>query len=200
MESNNMVKFAKILDKAAQIAIKVFLIVSIVCVVFAVLVMILGEAMVEKGSFVLELDFVKIHLAEEYQDFTPLMQGHTVLGLLTVAVLTFCVQYGFRILCRILSPMKDGKPFADETPINIGKMAWLIFIGGTIMQVLGVAGQVLLLIALPMDQVFASPAISSLDFHFKIDLGFVFTFLLLRLTAYVFAYGQKLQKESDETL
>lgn len=200
MENPKMVKFAGKLDKAALVGVKVFMITCIVCAVFAVLMLLFGDVVVEEGSFVLELGFVELHLTEEFQEVTPMMRWYTVIGLVSVCVLLFCIQYGLRIVRRILEPMKDGRPFAEETHINIGKLAWLVFIGGTVMQVLGVLEQVLLVVALPMDQILLSYAITEVDMRFRIDFGFVFAFLILRLMAYVFAYGQKLQTQSDETL
>lgn len=199
-DHKRMAKFANVLDTAAKVGTKVFLTVTIVCAVFAVLVLVLGGAVMEPGSFVLELDFVKLHLADEYQTVTPMMRLFTAVGLITASVLLFCVQYGLRIVRRILEPMKEGRPFDMDTPINIGKLAWLVFIGGTVAHLLGIAGQVILVLALPMEQILVTSAVTELEFAFRGDYGFVLAFLLLRLTAYVFAYGQKLQQESDETL
>lgn len=200
MEHKKLVKFAAVLDKIAQVGINVFLIVCIVCAVFAALVMVLGGTVMEPSSFVLELGFAELHLAEAYQTVTPLMRAYTAVGLLSVCVFLFCVRHGLILLRRVLAPMKEGRPFAEETAVNISKMSWLVFVGGTVLQVLNVASQVLLVLALPMADILGTSAVTELGFSFKIDFGFILVFVVLRLMAYVFAYGQVLQRQSDETL
>lgn len=200
MEHKKLVKFAAVLDKIAQVGTKVFLVVCIVCAVFAVLVMALGGLVMEPNSFVLELGFAKLHLAETYQTVTPLMRAYTAVGLLSACVFLFGVRHGLVLLRRVLAPMKEGKPFAEETALNIGKMSWLVFVCGTVLQVLNVTSQVLLVLALPMGEILGTPAVTELGFSFQIDFGFVLVFVVLRLMAYVFAYGQVLQRQSDETL
>ena len=64
----------------------------------------------------------------------------------------------------------------------------------------GIAGRILLVNALPMDVIFSSPAIESVEYVFMFDFGFVWMFVVMILLARIFEYGQKLQQESDETL
>ena len=51
-----------------------------------------------------------------------------------------------------------------------------------------------------MDAIFSAPAIHSVEYVFTLDFGFVWLFCVVRFLAQIFAYGQQLQQESDETL
>ena len=73
-------------------------------------------------------------------------------------------------------------------------------VGGGLLQVLGMVGRMMLARALPMDVIFSSPAIESVEYVFTIDLGFVWIFCIVIFLSQIFEYGQKLQQESDETL
>ena len=77
---------------------------------------------------------------------------------------------------------------------------WIILAGGGLIQLLGILGRVWLVKSLPMDVIFSSPAIASVEYVFTMDFGFVWMFFVVLLLSRIFEYGQVLQQESDETL
>jgi hypothetical protein len=77
-----MVKVAGSLHTLAKVAGEIFKAFAIVCIVFTVLVAVFGEKVYVPGTVSLDLDYVKIHLAEEYQVVTGLMKVYTILGLI----------------------------------------------------------------------------------------------------------------------
>ena len=152
------------------------------------------------GAFTLDLDFVKLHLAEEYAQIGGLLLNHMDLVLISGILICIAVRFGIGYLRKVLAPMKEGRPFDGETPVYLKKTAWVILIGGGLVQVLGIVSRALMIRALPMEEIFSSPAIDSVEYVFTMDFGFVWVFVVLQLLARVFEYGQRLQQESDETL
>ena len=110
------------------------------------------------------------------------------------------IRYALKVLRSILAPMKEGRPFDTEVSAGLRKLAWIILIGGGVIEVLGIVARVLQTKALPMDAIFASPAIESVEYVYTMDLGFAWMFIVVMLLARIFEYGQQLQQESDETL
>lgn len=195
-----MKKFSAFLHKVVDVASKVFFGVFIACLVFVVLVPIFGQKVLEPGSVSLDLDYVKLYLAEPYQTLTPMLTGYIEAMLLAVAALCFAVHYGLKVLTKVLEPMKEGRPFDAAAGEHLNRLSWVILIGGAATQVLGLVSRILLTQALPVEAILTTEAVTKLEFVFDMDLSFVAVFCLVRLLAYVFHYGQTLQQQADETL
>ena len=172
---------------------------AIVFAVFFVLLKIFREKMVA-GNFTLDLDFVKLHLAEEYGQMGGLLLNHMDLVLISGILICIAIRYGIGYLRKVLAPMKEGRPFDGNTPVYLKKIAWVILIGGGLIQVLGIAGRAMMIRALPMDAIFVSAAIERVEYVFTVDFGFVCLACAVLLLSRIFEYGQRLQQESDETL
>ena len=199
MDNKKMITTARNLDtifKFSEVFMKAF---AIVFAIFFVLMKIFKEKMV-MGNLSLDLDFVKLHLTAEYGTVTGLVLNHIDLILISGCLGCIALRYGLKVLRSILAPMKDGRPFDGEVPAGLRKLAWIILAGGGLIQLLGIAGRMLMVNALPMDVIFFSPAIASVEYVFLFDFGFVWMFVILILLARIFEYGQLLQQESDETL
>ena len=199
MDNKKMITTARNLDtifKFTEGFMKAF---AIVFAVFFVLMKIFKEKMVT-GSFSLDLDFVKLHLTGEYGAVTGLVLNHIDLILISGCLGCIAIRYGLKVIRSILAPMKEGRPFDEEVPAGLRKLAWICLVGGGLIQLLGIAGRILLVNALPMDVIFSSPAIESVEYVYMFDFGFVWMFVVMILLARIFEYGQKLQQESDETL
>ena len=171
-----------------------------VCLVFAVLVLIFGEKMFVPGSLTLDLDFVKLHLAEDLQVVNGAVKLYTVSSLLVAGILLFVVSYTCGLYRGILAVVKAGRPFETCVVTNLRKAAWAVLAGGAAATVLGVVERVILSRAYPMEQIFASAAITKIEYAFTVDFSFVVTACVMFLLSYIFSYGQALQRESDETL
>ena len=199
MSNTKMIKAAENMDtflKVMEGFMKAF---AIVFAVFVVLMKIFKEKMV-MGSFSLDLDFVKLHLAGEYGAATGAVLNHIDLILITGCLGAIAIRYALGVLRSILAPVKAGRPFDTEVPVGLRKLAWVVLAGGGLIEVIGVAARILLARSLPMDLIFSSPAIESVEYVFTLDFGFVWIFAVLILLARIFEYGQQLQTESDETL
>ena len=200
MHQNKLTKTAKNLDTLVKVVGGIFQAVGIVCLVFAVLIPIAGDAIFMEGSLTLDLDFLKIHVAEQYEEISLLMKIYTVIGLVSAAVLCFTVWYAAKPARKILHPMMEGRPFEAETPANLRKIAWINLIGGGIAQIIGIAERMILTRAYPMEEIFSSPAVEKLEYVFDFDFGFILISIVILFLSYIFSYGQQLQQEADETL
>ena len=200
MDNRKMVTAAGHLDTLLRIMDGFAKAFAIVFAVFIMLMKFFGEKMVVPGSLSLDLDFVKIHLAEEYSQITGLFLSYIDVILISGILIGIAIRYGIRFLRKVLEPMKEGRPFDAEAAVHLRKFAWVVLIGGGLIQVLGIAGRTLLARAMPMDAIFASPAIESVEYVFTVDFGFVWMFCVVMLLSRIFEYGQRLQQESDETL
>ncbi|MBQ8830108.1 MAG: DUF2975 domain-containing protein [Oscillospiraceae bacterium] len=200
MENKKLINTAKGLDTFVKVAGTIFKVCSIICAIFAVLVLIFGSKMYDVSTLTLELDYVTLKLADSFQLSEAHMKAYAVTGLLVVACVCFLVSYIAVILRKILVPMKEGRPFEADIPANLRKIAWVSLIAGIIAQAAGIAERVLLTFVYPMDDIFSSALISDVEYNFNFDFTFVLIFLVILFLSYIFSYGQKLQQESDETL
>jgi len=200
MKNGSMNKTAKTLDAIVKLIGGFAEAFAIVCGVFALLVAVLGEKMYVPGSMTLELGFVELKLAEELQVITTPVILYTVFSLVAGGILCLLVFFGTKLLRKILAPMKDGRPFEADTAKNIRSLAWLSLIGGGVHQLCGLAEQLLIAHAYPLEAVFASDAIVGTELLYSMDLGFVAVFFILLFLSCIFSYGQSLQQEADETL
>lgn len=193
-------KLSTFLHTAVDVASKVFFGCFVACLVFVVLVPIFGQQVIAPGSVTLDLSYVKLYLAEEYQTLTPMLTGYIVTSLLAVAAICAAVSYGLKVLTKVLEPMKEGRPFDAAAAGQMDRLSWVILIGGAATQVLGLVSRILLTRALPVEAILTTEAVTKLEFVFDMDLSFVAVFCLVRLLACVFRYGQALQQQADETL
>lgn len=199
MSNTKMIKAAENMDTFFKIMEGFMKAFAIVFALFVVLMKIFKEKMV-MGSFSLDLDFVKLHLAGEYGAATGAVLNHIDLILITGCLGAIAIRYALGVLRSILAPVKAGRPFDMEVPVGLRKLAWVVLAGGGLIEVIGVAARVLLARSLPMDLIFSSPVIESVEYVFTMDFGFVWIFAVMILLARIFEYGQQLQTESDETL
>lgn len=200
MDTKKMISTAKFLNTGAKVVGGIFGACAVVCLIFAVLVAVLGEQMFAVGSFTLDLGYYTFHLTEDFPVDMGMMKWIACVGLMGVAVICFLVKRAAVHLRTILTPMEQGRPFEPGTPGSLRKIAWLTLIGGAMTQLLAFAEGFLQIWAYPMDAVFSTEAVAAVEYNFTLDLSFVWATCLILFLSYIFAYGQNLQRESDETL
>jgi len=197
---NKMVKTAAVLDKITKILGGIARVCGFVCLVFVVLVLILGEKMFAPGTNVLELGFVEFQLSADFQVITPAVKSFTVISLVIAAVSCFIFYFIMKYLRAVLSSVKEGRPFEKAVCDSFRKLGILTLAGGLVSELFKWVQQLLLLRAYPMDEIFASPAITGMEINFIMDPGFILISLVFFLLSWVFSYGSELQRQSDETL
>ena len=199
MNNKKMVSTARNLDTILKIVEGFMMAFAIVFAVIFILMRIFEEKMV-MGSFSLDLSFVKLYLSGEYGGITDTLMNHFDLSLITGCIGSIAIRFAVKVLRSILAPMKEGRPFDTEVSKGFKKLAWIILVGGGLIQAVSIIGGMVLARNLPMDMIFASPVIESVEYVFTMKLDFVWMFVVVMLLARIFEYGQQLQLESDETL
>ena len=200
MKNGKLVKVAGMLDQLAKMLGGIAHVCGYVCLVFAVLVMIFGGRIFESASVSLDLDFIELHLTEGTQIDIGMIKLYACVGLTAAGALLFLIHYAMKLARGVFAPMKECRPFDEKVTGNLKKIAWISLIAGLVTQVAGIVERVFLTMAYPMGSIFVSEAIKDVEFVFTMDFSFVIVFCVLMLLSHVFAYGQQLQKESDETL
>lgn len=198
MDNKKMVNSAKNLDTIAKVGGICFRIVGIICIILTVVILAFGNKI--NATHSISLDFIKMYLTNEVNVNTGYMQLYLTVGLLVVSVLCFMIDFGIKLIRRILAPMKEGRPFEADVPTNLKKIAWIVLAGGAVTQVVGIVERIILMKACPAEQIVNMDVISKLEYTFTIDFTFVLAFCIVMFLSYIFSYGQILQKESDETL
>lgn len=200
MNETKLMKAAKSWDTIAKVCKGVFSAAWIVGLIFAALLLLFGEKMYSAAdSFTLDLDFVKLHLAEGYHASGKVITVYFITSLIAAAGICFAVSCGIDQLRGILSPMKEGRPFEKDTPRKLRNIAWIILAGGFVSELSSTFRYFALTRIYPIDQIF-SDAVEKIEYTVVFDFGFVLIACAVLFLSYIFAYGQKLQQESDETL
>ena len=200
MNENKLTTAAKNIDLIAKLCRGISSTLSIVCIVFAALVLFFGEKMFDMSSLSLDLKYVKVYLADEVSLSFSLLKAFFTILLTSLSAICFVVSYGIKQLHEILAPMKEGRPFEANVPGCIRKIAWSILAGGGVYALVSFIESMILTKAYPIEQILSSSAIKSIEYTYTTDFGFVYIFAAVMFLSYIFEYGQKLQLESDETL
>ena len=200
MKNQKLINAAKTWDTIVKFFGTFMKVMGIICSFLALLVLVLVKKTYELSSISLDLDFMKLYLTEEYQTFNGLMKIHSIIVLLVGSLIGFALYYASKLLRNILNSMKEGRPFEANIPANLQKLAWTVLIVGAITQIAGIIERIIFVKAYPIEQFFSSSAIAKIEYSYAIDFYFVFLAYILLFLSHIFAYGQELQKESDETL
>ena len=200
MENSKMRRVAGVLETLFKVVGGILFAMVIVCGVFAVLVLVFGEKMFVPDSVTLDIGFLKFYLRDEYRFITEDVKLYAMVSLVTAAGLYAVVGCACTLLRRILTPMKEGRPFEAGMARDLKKVAWLVLGGGLYSEALKIVEHFLMIRTYPMEEIFDSDAIVLMKHIIDVDLSFVLMAAAFFLLSYIFSYGQALQRESDETL
>ena len=194
-------KTSKIIDRILKI-VQGFLVAGvIVSAIFIPLTAVFGEKIIADASTV-ELGGLNIALAGDYHNYLdPSGIKMSIIVGLIIAIITCAVAWlCLRKIREILSPMKEGRPFAEGISKRIRQLALIILVGGGIAEVGGAIAQVFAIKAYDLATLFNNASIDYTTYNYNFSLWFVVVALILFFLSYVFHYGEELQRESDETL
>ena len=189
-----MMKTAKGLDIFARVLFWLLAVGGAVCMIGAIVIGIFSpqiKAAFASGEFQ-NLALTSGHTMGRHFEPTaanaPALIVLCLTALICVVLFAAAAMYGIRIFRHILSPMKEGRPFAGSVSGDLRKLGWLDLIlgGGSILGsvILGAAA--------------AKVFTEEVDLSF--DLTFLFIAAVLFLCSYIFRYGEMLQQQADETL
>ena len=196
--ANKIDIFFRIID----VMLKIAFVVCLVCVVIvaAAVMFNLPDEMVGTVDQLLDVGNLTFHIAEGYvPELGSMLLQNALLCALT-AVICFVAIVCVKTIRGILAPMKAGKPFASEVSKNLRKLGWLGLVICLLGQVLENVSLLTAASTMRLESLLVSDKITHVDINISFDLGVLIVPAVFFLLAYVFKYGEELQKLSDETL
>lgn len=188
-------RIAEVMLKIAFVACLVFIGIIIVGKVFDLPPEIIGTV-----DQLLEFGPLTLHIAEEYIPSFDDMLLQAALLLVLGAVASFVGILCVKSIRAILSPMKEGRPFAGEISRHMRRLGWLSLILGVTVQVMEACALFSAYAIQHVDTLLISDRITHVDIRFSPDISFLIIPAVFFLLAYIFRYGTELQQLSDETL
>ncbi len=201
MEQTKMMKTSGMIDRILNF-VQIIIAICVIVVIISIIAMLaFGNKILQYANISLTLGELSLRLNDLSQavDISSLQVSITF-ELVAAAVLLGSGWYVVRLFRRLLGPMKEGRPFDDGTSNFIRRLAWAVLIGGAVNELLGMISVFVETKAIYFTVLFHAEAVTGHTINHVVDIGFVFTALGLFLLSYIFRYGEKLQKESDETL
>ncbi len=199
MENNKMVKMSKVLDVLTNIFQKVSIVLCGVCVIALIL---MGTKKDWIPARILDVDIgdLSLELAGKESIVGDFPTKYWILvGIVAIGFLIL-ICYGLQIIRNILKPMKQGLPFDIKVSDNLRKLGCVVIVGGIINAVFELVAKKILIGAYDFSKILNMQAVSDYKVHFSLDFSFIIFALVIFLLAYIFRYGEELQRESDETL
>lgn len=199
MNNETMIKNAKRIDLFCKIAQGFMVAGIIICAIFIPLTLIFGENIVVDGN-TLNIGSISFIMNLGYEpQFSALSVG--ILSTLVFGILICALfWYGIRIFRNILKPMKEGLPFDSQMPCYLKRLGTIMIAGSLVVQICETAATRIALRVFNLSELVSSPAIKKINFNFELDFTFILIGIVIYFLAYVFRYGEQLQREADETL
>lgn len=205
---DRLVKFAKGFDTALVI-LRIILIVALTLSLGASLYGILNapQLVTELGkntgfNFAVNQGVLKLRMTEP--ELTPenfrMLMFSIIVTVVLISVLIFTAIW---ILRGIINDMKEGRPFSQNIPNRIRKLAYVVFAYATIVPAATLLPSYALFRFFDFQRAFSNTPYLDMvqsELSYSIDAFAVFTGLAVILLSFVFEYGAKLQLESDHTL
>lgn len=119
-----------------------------------------------------------------------------ILGTLSYLLAAGVVCWVLRVIRRILTPMREGRPFDAGVSGRLRLLGWVSIAWGVVINLYN------LLLCGWIGRVLQGLDVGTgtLEMEHVLDGSFLVIALLLFLFSYIFRYGKELQKLSDETL
>ena len=201
MENEKLIKNAVVIDRILKIVQGFALAGVIAAAVFIPLTLLLGTKVIADASRV-ELGGLTLKMAGDisgYLDPAAIKKG-ILIALVSTMAAGGAAWYCLKLLRGILVPMKEGRPFEAGIADRIRSLGWAVLFGGAVSEAGKAAAAVFELKAYDLSFLQAAPLVEEVSYKYTMDLWFVWAALLVFFLSYVFRCGERLQRESDETL
>ena len=173
----------------------------IVSGIFAVLVLILGEKMVVPGTLGdLDLGSVSLELTKAGTPSFARMKPAILLQLAFGALMSGMLWLVFATLVKIMKEASEGRPFSEKMPAALRNLGYGVIAYGVLNAVLDRIYVRVVMSACRFSSLWNPELVKSFDINSVNIWIWVAGGMLLFFFSYVFRYGMKLQRESDETL
>lgn len=204
IENAGMRRTASVIDRILKVFQVAAIVGAIVTAVFIPLTLIFGEKVIADAS-VLDIGCLTIRFKGGFADYLDMgsLKLNIVMTLVSAIIALGAGWYCIKVLREILAPMKEGRAFAEGISKKIKKLGWTVLIGGGIVEIGRMAEDLFTVRAYKLAEIISHPAVESVGVAAKtgsIHPWFVLAALLMFFLSFVFGCGEKLQRESDETL
>jgi hypothetical protein len=203
MDTNKMMKTAKVIDKILKVVRGIVVAGGIVCLAFLVLIPIFGEKLMKvDGNFDvgdITLALTDSSMKSSLVDWNKLTLSIEI-AIVSALVMCVVVWYGITLLLRVIAPMKEGRPFEVGVSGQLRKLAWVTLVGGFISEVATQIASFTQMKAFDLTVLLNHEVVGGYSYNGTFDGSFIIAAVILFLLSYIFRYGEKLQRESDETL
>ena len=204
IENAGMRRTASVIDRILKVFQVAAIVGAIVTAVFIPLTLIFGEKVIADAS-VLDIGCLTIRFKGGFADYLDMgsLKLNIVMTLVSAIIALGAGWYCIKVLREILAPMKEGRAFAEGISKKIKKLGWTVFIGGGIVEIGRMAEDLFTVRAYKLAEIISHPAVESVGVAAKtgsIHPWFIIAALLMFFLSFVFGCGEKLQRESDETL
>lgn len=148
----------------------------------------------------LEIGMLEIAMTEGYVPAKDLTLTFVGVELVLACLCLFAFRFAVGKVQNILSPMKEGAPFASAVAVNLKKLAVYAVVIGILTNLMHLAESLFLVHGYHVDELLLSDKVHNVMINYNLDMTFLLIAAMLLLLSYVFHYGQELQTLSDETL
>jgi hypothetical protein len=199
MDTEKMMKTAKLIDKILRVLRGILVAGMIVCAIFLVLVPFFGEKIMKLDGSI-DLGDISLALTDnaiiDWNTFAVSM----MIGFIATLVTCLIVWYGITLLLRVISPMKEGRPFESGISGQLRKLAWVVLVGGAVSEAASTVAKYVEVRSFDVTALFNTSVVTGYTYNGISDVSFLAIAVVLFLLSYIFQYGENLQRESDETL
>ena len=201
MNNEKMIKTAKTSYTIVSVLRIIVLIGMILFVLGIGIMLVMGGNNMPFSFTSLSMGNVTLYLTENALPGQTVGTAEILPAVLPAAVIMAVVFYCLSVLRTILTPMKEGRPFETNVSDNIRKLGTAVLIGGAANFAAQAAASVFLSGRYEMlRSLFKDGVIDHITVTHTFDLSIIWIALFLYLLSYIFAYGEELQRQSDETL
>lgn len=202
-----IIKSAGTLDKVLSVVRIIFIVLMAIAAVGLAVCVIAGDWIVAELNSGLAPITVQTGVFKYTAHISDFSASDFRAGCLSViamlVVLTAGLLYAISLLKGILGDMRDGQPFSPEIPRRIRRLAYMIFAYAFVMPTLKMIPEICVYQLTALDQLIASipnAGSAEISLSYTVDGMMIFVGFVVLLLAYVFEYGTRLQRESDELL
>lgn len=201
MNNEKMIKTAKTSYTVVSVLRILVLIGMILFILGCVILLVMGASSIPFSFTSLSMGNVTLYLSETALPDQTIGAAEILPMLLPSGVIMAVVFYCLSVLRRILTPMKEGRPFETSVSGHIRKLGNAVLIGGAANFVAQAAASFFLKGRFELLKgLFREGVIDHITVTHTFSLNVVWIALFLYLLSYIFAYGEELQRQSDETL
>ena len=201
MNNEKMIKTAKTSYTIVSVLRIIVLVGMILFVLGCGILAVMGGSNMPFSFTSLSMGNVTLYLTKDALPGQTVGTAEILPTILPAAVIMAVVFYCLSVLRSILTPMKEGRPFDTNVSDNLRKLGNAVLIGGAANFAAQAAASFFLQGRFEMLKgLFREGVIDHITVTHTFDLSIIWIALFLYLLSYIFAYGEELQRQSDETL